>query len=286
MKAKFKGIEFEIENEIDLRLVLSLADGGSEQVYSQEEEEIKPDVKLDKPKRTYNTRRRSRKWKHWTAEEDAILKKYPLSKAKTMLPGRTMASMRIRLDRQAGKRGGLPAKTLNFEFKDGKERQLKFPTHGWTSEMDEIVKTYPIDEAAKRLSRTKSSVYNRRRTLKIAKKQRHKFIGVRVDGQVRGKAVKPEAPKMPEASKISFDIFKNDAEEAQKTEILLDLIKHSRTANRKISLNELVSVFQITVSEAKALVMDIFQQQFRINKILGLKKIILSNPSSPILSFE
>jgi hypothetical protein len=330
MKARFRGIEFEVEDEKDLNLILSLTDERRKEMQSEievgreaktekrgwrkrseivaEAVEISKsgnmnfkqameslgivnvkgtDYKLAgtlgyKKSRGYKNKRKpkfkkrvSRKFQRWTPEEDEIVLKYPVRKARTMLAGRTRMAIYTRLyTLQRGK-----VRNLRFKYEEGKETQVKDKKKwGWSDKEDKILKTCrTVSEAAKFLpGRSKASIYTRRGLFGLSKRQR-------APAETRQIKAKME---LVEEDNLSFDIFKKDPEEKDKTQILLDVIKHSDTAKRKLAVRDLVSVFQITIGEAKALIMDIFQQQSRISKRLNVGKMVLSNPSDPILSFE
>ena len=74
--------------------------------------------------------------------------------------------------------------------------------------------------------------------------------------------------------KIKFDVL-----DYEQSDLMLGVLEHSIRKNRPLSIAEIVKTFHISVSEARALMYDVFQQASKIMVHLKQrKKMRLVNP--------
>jgi hypothetical protein len=235
-----------------------------------------PDYKLAKKLgyKKYSFRNKSSGWKkrksmrfqRWTLAEDNIIKNNSPHRAKKLLSGRTMLAVYVRR-KQLGVtsvRKGKLAKKIVFHMKDGKEVFVdKVKGKKWqkfTAEEDEIIRTKSLQEAIKILPhRSKTSIYRRRWEKGWAKKQ------------------KPTITK-PTFEGITFDIFSRDENAQEKGNLYMAVLEHSARKKSPLTTREVSTVMQISIGEAKALLMDTFQQQHKIyEQFKTAGKMVLKN---------
>jgi len=311
MKAKIGQIEFELETKQDVEILLNAVEKKKDlaMVLKQKIEEVserKPSELFTKKKRKYS---KSRKFKSWTESEDEIVKNNTPKRASKLLHGRTLPAVYNRKMRLTRFSSGLSSDLVIVQSKKKRVSSKHIP---WSNSEDEIVKKYSPEDAAKYLpNRTKLAVYGRRIKLgisgrKVPKKHSRfeqweidiiknnspqeamRLLPNRLKGTIYdkryalglGKEQKPK-PK-PVAEEIKFDILNKE-----QSDVMLGVIEHSVRKKKPLSLAEVTKTFHLSVSEARALLFDAFQQAGKIMKYIKQdKKVRIVNPNGdPSLEF-
>jgi len=295
LKAKVGQIEFELETKQDVKILLNAVEQKGDLLQKIEEvSKQKPSKLFIKKKRKY---KKSRKHKAWTSEEDEIVMSKSPKRAAKLLHGRTIPAIYNRKMRLSD--GSLVKKT------NKRKKSKRIP---WTNSEDEIVKKYSPEEATKYLpNRTKRAVYSRRIKLGVSgrktpkkhsrfeqweidiiknnsPKEAQRLLSHRLKGTIYDKryALGLSKKKVKKKEEIKFDIL-----DKEQSNIMLGMVEHSLRKKKPLALAEITKTFGISVSEARALLLDVFQQAGRIMKFIKQsKKVRMINPSGdPSLEF-
>jgi hypothetical protein len=263
VKAFVKGVEFEISDDKDVELLALFVSGD------------KPQDDLKKSRKRVEPIIR----KVMASRKERVRQAVLLAKEKGISFGEAAKQIGVpvcgptyKLARELGYSG-------NFKGKKHKHRRYRKSRRflAWTQDEDNVVLENTPKKAKKLLARTFPAIYMRRRQLKQKKKITEK------------KETPVGKQKIPE---LSFDMLSRNAtcgrtwEQTQdKTNLYLAILEHSIRKEIPMKTKDLVALLQLSVSEARALLIDTFQQQQSIfAKFRASGKMVLEN--SDVLEFR